>query len=48
MYDNNKIKEDKELTMEEVNVYSSNCGQVRYDCEHDCKIGPAVFISSIE
>ena len=26
----------EELTVEEINVYVADCGNVRYECMHDC------------
>ena len=37
--------EKKELLNEEVNVYSKECGTIKYQCEHDC-IGGGALIST--
>ncbi len=41
--ENNKKKE--ELTVEEINVYDKDCGEVQYHCNHDC-FGGGAFINS--
>lgn len=39
------MEEIKELLIEEVNIYVSDCGKIKYECEHDCVVGVGAFLS---
>ncbi|MDC7291459.1 hypothetical protein NXH76_27135 [Blautia schinkii] len=43
-----KRKNKAELTMEEINVYTADCGSTRYKCMHDCLVTMNCLLSCAE